>query len=121
MSKDVKKHISAIHLAREAFRKVDNSERLKRLLKGRIHPNHDQILEPGDFVSFKEIDKNKWSGPGKVLGLDGKVILIKYGNMLRRVHSSRVIKHGEEFVPNKNGSNKEINHNKEADHKDSDC
>ena len=41
--------------------------------------------------------------------------------MLRRVHSSRVIKHGEEFVPNINGNKKESNHRRKADHTDSDC
>ena len=30
VSKDVKKHIAALHLARESFRKADNDERLKR-------------------------------------------------------------------------------------------
>ena len=78
VSKDVKHHIRNLLSAREAFRKADNDERLKRILKGKIHPSNNQILESGDIVSFKEHDKNKWSGPGKVLGTDGKVVLIKY-------------------------------------------
>ena len=83
-SNDIKRHISNLHAARSAFRKADNDERLKRILKGKIHASNNQIIEAGDIVSFKEHDKNKWSGPGKVLGSDGKVILIKYGNMMRR-------------------------------------
>ena len=71
---------------------------MKRILKGKIHASNNQIIEAGDIVSFKEHDKNKWSGPGKVLGSDGKVILIKYGNMMRRVHSTKVAKTGEEYA-----------------------
>ena len=126
ISKDIKKHISNLHLARDAFRKADNSERVKRMLKSRIHPSNNQILQPGDIVSFKEINKNKWSGPGKILGVDGKVAHIKYGNMLRRVHASKIIKHGEECfdeieIESDNKNNKdgvESDENKEAEQVD---
>ena len=66
-------------------------------MKARIYGYHDQVLFPGEKIYFKEHDKNEWSGPGKVLGLDGKVALVKYGNNFKRVHISKIVKEGEEF------------------------
>ena len=69
------------------------------MLRGKIHAANDQIVEACNIVSFKEHNKEKWSGPGKVFGTDGKVVLLKFGNMMQRVHSSKVIKFGEEYTP----------------------
>ena len=78
--------------------KADNDERIKRGMNSRISSSCNEFFEQGDSVSFKEEGSHKWSGPAKVLGSDGKVILIKYGNMLRRVHSSRVVKEYNEYA-----------------------
>ena len=45
----------------------------------------------------KEKDKLEWSGPATVIGQQGKVIFLKYGNNLRRVHMCRLIKVGEKY------------------------
>ena len=84
-------------MAREAFREADNDERIKRALKSRIQASNHNFFTLGDRVYFKEIKKTEWSGPGKVLGQDGKVIFIRYGNRLKRVHSTRVLRAGEEY------------------------
>ena len=39
----------------------------------------------------------EWSGPASVIGQQGKVIFLRYGNNLRRVHKSKVIRVGEEY------------------------
>ena len=46
---------------------------------------------------FKEHDKMEWSGPAKVIGQEGKVVFLIYGNNLRRVHCSKLVKEGLEF------------------------
>ena len=96
-SEDVRKHILRVQTAREAFREADTNERVKRGLKARIHGYNDEIIFPGDKVYFKENDKIEWSGPSPVLGIHGKVALVKYGNNFKRVHISKLIKEGDEF------------------------
>ena len=67
-------------MARISFREADTDERLKRALNSRINVNNHEFYEIGDIVSFKEEGKTKWSGPAKVIGVDGKTIHVKYGN-----------------------------------------
>ena len=54
---DVKKHITRIHLARQAFCSADNDSRIKRALKSRVSESNDEMYEAGDMVIFKEDDK----------------------------------------------------------------
>ena len=101
-SEDLKNHILKVQMAREAFREADANERLKRGLKARINKYNDEVIFPGDKVYFKQDDKTEWSGPSKVLGVDGKVGLIKYRNNVKRVHTSKMMKEGDEFGSTKN-------------------
>ena len=104
-SPDVKRHLKNLYASREAFLRADNDERIKRGMSARISSSCNEFFQQGDQVSFKEEGSHKWSGPAKVLGTDGKVILIKYGNMLRRVHSSRVVKEFNEYKRGDSSSN----------------
>ena len=83
--------------ATEAFRVADNDDRIKRALKSRIASYNNEVFTTEDNVYFKEKDKLEWSGPATVIGQQGKVIFLKYGHNLRRVHMSRLIKVGEEY------------------------
>ena len=81
---------------------ADNDQKIKRALKARINSNNDEFFHEGDKVFFKEkenLDKYKsdWSGPAKVIGNEGKVLFLKYGNMMRRIHKSKVTKENNEF------------------------
>ena len=96
-SQDVRNHIENINKAREAFRVADNDERARRALKSRLSSYTEEHFQTEDKVYFKEIDKIQWSGPGTVIGQQGKIVFLKYGNQLRRVHISRVILVGNEF------------------------
>ena len=108
-SEDVRNHIQNINKAREAFRAVDNDERIKRALKSRISSYTEEHFQTEDKVYFKENDKIQWSGPGTVIGQQGKIVFLKYGNQLRRVHISRVIPVGNEFKKvNEVGEEKDI-------------
>ena len=100
-SKHVREHLANINKAREAFRIADNDERIKRALKSRIQSYINEKYSSDDKVYFKQKDKVEWSGPATVIGQQGKVVFLKYGNNLRRVHMSRVIRVGEEFKQSK--------------------
>ena len=113
-SKVVRDHITKINKAREAFRHADNDERIKRALKSRIPSYTNERYVADDKVYFKQKDKVEWSGPASVIGQQGKVIFLRYGNNLWRVHMSRVIRVGEEFQQHEaedeiKGDNKENN------------
>ena len=99
-SKHVRDHIGRINKAREAFRNADNDDRIKRALKSRIASYNHEKYASEDKVYFKEKDKIEWSGPATVIGQQGKVVFLKYGNNLRRVHMSRIIRVGEEYRTN---------------------
>ena len=85
------------NLTRLAFIQADNDDRLKRALASRINAHDGEFFQNGDLISFKEEDENKWAGPAKVIGIDGKVLIVKYGNNTRRVHKSKAVKQGKEF------------------------
>ena len=81
-------------------------EKIKRALRSRISSGNDLVFEYGDKVFFKEKEVNKkykenWSGPASVLCIKGKVVFLKYGNMLRRVHCSKVVKAKNEYLDNR--------------------
>ena len=99
-SKHVRDHIGRINKAREAFRNADNDDRIKRALKSRIASYNHEKYDSEDKVYFKEKGKIEWSGPATVIGQQGKVVFLKYGNNLRRVHMSRIIRVGEEYRTN---------------------
>ena len=96
-NQDIKMHLHRVHMARINFRQADNDIRLKRALRSQVHPSNSVFHEPGDKVYFKEQDKNEWSGPARVIGMDGRVVFLKYGNNIRRVHSSKVVAEEEDF------------------------
>ena len=77
-----------------------------------------QITTMSTFIQriefFQENNKIQWSGPAKVIGEQGKVVFLKYGNMLRRVHTSRIIRVGEEFKQNNEHTSEEIKKNEIA-------
>lgn len=81
------KHLEALHASREAFIQSEASDRIRRALRGQTR-NHDQFYEPGDSVFYQR--NGKWNGPGKVIGQDGKVVLVRHGGMYVRVHPCRL-------------------------------
>ena len=59
-------------MARLSFIEADTDERLKRALNARINVGNHEFFEMGDLVLFKEDGKTRWSGPSKVIGIDGE-------------------------------------------------
>ena len=46
---------------------------------------------------YKRDSSNKWKGPGKVIGQDGKVVFVRHGNIYITVSTCQLIKFGKEF------------------------
>ena len=91
VSETVLKHLNALHSARRAFIKAESSERIKRALKHNVRVS-EEVFFPGDKVFYKRDDSNRWRGPGKIVGQDGKVLFIRHGSQLVRVATCRAVK-----------------------------
>ena len=76
--------------ARVEARKIDCNQRLKTALKSKINPSLDQSYHFGQHVWFKLQSSHKWKA-AIVLGQDGKVIFLKYGNFMRRVPLDHIV------------------------------
>ncbi|PIK34739.1 hypothetical protein BSL78_28435 [Apostichopus japonicus] len=76
VSDNVLQHLNALHAARRAFTKAESSERIRRALRHNVRVSEMAFL-PGDRVFYKRDESNRWRGPGKVIGQDGKVVFVE--------------------------------------------
>ena len=83
--------MTALHAAKRAFTKAESSERIHRAPKHKVRVSTEFFCN-GDKVFFKRDDCNQWRGPGSVIGQDGKIVFIRYGEQLVRVASCRLVK-----------------------------
>ena len=68
------KHLNAWHAAIKAFIVAESNEKLRRSLKAKNQVATEITYEAGDIVYYKRKDSNRWKGPGKVIGKEGKQI-----------------------------------------------
>eukprot|EP00794_Sanderia_malayensis_P012459 gene12459-13747_t len=87
----VEKNLKALRMAREAVIQSESSEKIKRALRHNVRTCNDIKFHQGECVYYKRNNNERWHGPGTVIGQDHKQILVKHGNDLVRVHSSRVV------------------------------
>src|SRR5215469_5837918 len=76
-----------IHLEQEANKK------LRIALSKNVRDHRIEDARIGDEVYYKRENEKCWRGPAKILGLDGKTIIIKHGSTLRevnRIHITRI-------------------------------
>ena len=77
------KCIHAIHSLRSASTEAESSEKVRRALRAKL------IAQPicfkqVDKVFYKRDDSNRRRAPGVVIGLDGKIALIRHGSIYIR-------------------------------------
>ena len=104
--------VNAIFTARKIFSEIENSNRLNRALKAKIIPKMEHY-ETGDEVFYRRKDDHIWQGPGKVIGFDGKTIIIKHGRFTYSVSQSHLIKtrSGLDAPKDLSATDKECNEN----------
>ena len=83
-------HLNAMYQSRLSFMKANNSEKLRRALRGRV-ANVETEYYTGDKVFFKKKNQKKWSGPATVIGKDGKQVFIRQGGSMFRVHVTKIV------------------------------
>ena len=73
------------------YRKVDANERIQKVLAQQTYGYADIAYSVGDLVFFLEDGKSKWSGPGKVTGVEGSKVRLIHSGYDRTVPNCRVI------------------------------
>ena len=84
MAKSVADNINAMHLAREAYIAGESDKILKKALKDRIYTRGTNI-KINDSIYFKNQDR--WQGPVKVVGKDGKSLYVVRGGRFLTVNA----------------------------------
>ena len=88
-SKLVAEHLTGLQSARKKFIELENSARLRRILRERVFESANEKYLSGDVVYFKR-EKTGWSGPATVVGQLGNQVLLKHGGMLIRIHPCKI-------------------------------
>ena len=83
----VAKHLAGLSEARSAFVQAESSERVKRALRHNVRESNHE-LKNGQEVLYQR--DNQWKGPGKIIGIDGKVVIIRHGGYICKVHTSKI-------------------------------
>ena len=86
----VAEYFNNLELARQAFVQAENSSKLKRALKKSVRSHCSAVFVNGDEVFYKNPNNRRWQGPATVIGQDRKVVLLRHGSVLRRVHPCRL-------------------------------
>ena len=81
--------------AEETFRQYDANERIQKVLAQRAYGYDDIKYSEGEKVLFKEEGKNRWTGPGKVTGMEGSKVRIVHAGYDRTVPACRVIPYND--------------------------
>ena len=89
-SKIVAEHLSAMEVARKKFIELENSDRMRRILRERVYESSNERYLSGDVVYFKR-EKSGWQGPATVVGQLGNQVLLKHGGMLIRIHPCKIV------------------------------
>ena len=98
-SKILKDTISAITSSRINQMKFDNNEKVKIAMRANIREHLIEDAQIGEKVLYKREGEDSWRGPAKVIGVDGKTVIVKHGGLIRevnRIHSTRIKKFMEE-------------------------
>ena len=98
-SEIMRENLNAMYSAKKNFVCLESSERLRRALRSKTRTHTGKIFQVGQSVYYKRPKcGNVWKGPGKVIGVDGEVVMIRHGGQGVRVHSSMVKIENSEFA-----------------------
>ena len=90
-SEVISEQLRLMHESRKAFTHAESSERLRRALRSNVRTYTENEINVGDSVYFKRKDSDRWRGPAKVIGSDGKNLILKHGGLVVTVHLCRVV------------------------------
>ena len=89
----VRENLNAMHKARETFVRNESCNKIRIALNKRVREHRIEEAVLGDEVFYKREMESEWRGPAKVVGVTGKIVIVKHGESLRevsRVHITRI-------------------------------
>ena len=75
-----------MHKARQEFIKFESDERYKDALWHNVNTTDINKIKDGDEVYYKRNERDEWHGPGKVIDIEGKTVIVKHGGACVKVH-----------------------------------
>ena len=90
-SEAVCKQLQLMHECRKIYTHMESAERLRRALRSNVRTYTENEINAGDLVYFKRKDSDRWRGPAKVVGVDGKTCILKHGGYTVSVHLCRIV------------------------------
>ena len=96
LSESLMKNMNALNSARVAYNEALADVQVKRMLKAKLRRNQT-VFQPGDFVYWKVANQQEDWRQGKVLATDGKLLFVKAGSQLYRVHTDMTVKKNQEY------------------------
>ena len=89
-SRTVYDQLNLMQKARDAWVKVDNGNRLQRAMQ--VKPSPLEYYETGDMVYYRFGKDPRWHGPGRIVGQENKVVLIRHGGHIISTSQTRVFR-----------------------------
>ena len=89
-SKVVANNLNALRKSKEEFMKADANERIRRALSRNVSKTSESDIEIGNYVYYKRESEDRWRGPARVIGKDGKVNILRHGGQIVRAHICRI-------------------------------
>ena len=85
-------HLNAMNAARTSFIKLENCDRLRRVMREKVHSGANIKYCSGDVVYYKRRNqKGPWLGPATVVGHIDNQVLLKQGGSLIRIHPCKIV------------------------------
>ena len=56
---------------------MESDRKVRQALRHKIRPHRLEMATIGDEVYYKKDKNDEWRRPGKVIGRDGKVVIVK--------------------------------------------
>ena len=91
-SEIIRRNLEAIHSARENYIRAETSERVRRALRHKTRPYSSEEYHNGEKVFYKRQNTKGWRGPAKVIGQEGKIVLVRHGTAYYRCHPCHLMK-----------------------------
>ena len=88
----VRKNLEALHAARKNFIEAESSERVRRALRHKVRSYADQHYESGQKVFYRREGVKGWRGPGTVIGVESKCVLVRHGAAIYRCHPCHLMR-----------------------------
>ena len=88
----VRRNINAMHVARQKYVQAESSDKIRKALRSKTRTYVDAEYKTGDMVYYRRKNTKGWKGPATVLGKDGKVVMLRHGGSLVRVHPCHLMK-----------------------------